>query len=202
MWIASSSSASYPSQPSNEHFGSIYIYEGLPDTGIMLGFSIPMGIGGGTTPISAPTGVPALGDVWCWALSRSCCSATLAARSAKQWRQAHGLNFTWLTTGWRLGSKQWILFTFIFCFLGTLQVSPLSANEAAQLPEGEVRVLGFDDRSHLTAEQDVAAHVDLPLRALLLWKALHGFLCGLQANKGMHLLRRGYLHLWVNTFPP
>ncbi|TNN85627.1 hypothetical protein EYF80_004260 [Liparis tanakae] len=34
-------------------------------------------------------------------------------------------------------------------------VSPLSANEAAQLPEGEVWVLGFDDCSHLTAEQDM-----------------------------------------------
>lgn len=60
------------------------------------------------------------------------------------------------------------LLTFIFCFLRALQVPPLCANEAAQLPKGEVRVLGFDDRSHLTAEQDVAAHVDLPLCTLLL----------------------------------
>lgn len=43
--------------------GSIFIFEGLPDTGVMPGFSIPMGVGGGTTPISAPTGVPALGDI-------------------------------------------------------------------------------------------------------------------------------------------
>lgn len=50
-------------QPSSVHWGSIFIYEGLPDTGVMLGFSIPMGVGGGTTPISAPTGVPALGEV-------------------------------------------------------------------------------------------------------------------------------------------
>lgn len=57
----SSSSASFSSL--SVHWGSICIYEGLPDTGIMLGFSIPMGAGGGTKPISAPTGVPALGDV-------------------------------------------------------------------------------------------------------------------------------------------
>lgn len=53
--------------------------------------------------------------------------------------------------------------TFIFCFPGALEVPPLRANEAAQLPKGKVGVLGFDDCSHLAAEQDVAAHVDLPL---------------------------------------
>lgn len=58
--------------------------------------------------------------------------------------------------------------TFVLCFPGALEVPPLCAHQAAQLAEGEVRVLGFDDCSHLAAEQDVAAHVDLPLRALLL----------------------------------
>lgn len=72
--------------------------------------------------------------------------------------------------------------TFIICFPGTLEVPPLCADEAAKLPEGEVWVPGFDDRPHLTAEQDVATHVDLPLGALLLWKALYGFWCGLQVN--------------------
>lgn len=56
-----------------------------------------------------------------------------------------------------------ILLTFVLCFLGTLQVPPLCANKAAKLPKGEVWVLGFDDRPHLTAEQNVATHVDLPL---------------------------------------
>lgn len=67
------------------------------------------------------------------------------------------------------------LLTFVFCLLRAFQVSPLCANEAAQLPKREVRVLGFDDCSHLAAEQDVATHVDLPLCTLLLRKALYGF---------------------------
>lgn len=72
--------------------------------------------------------------------------------------------------------------TFVFCLPGALEVPPLGADEAAQLAEGEVWVLGFDDCSHLTAEQDVAAHVDLPLRALLLGKALYGFRRGLETK--------------------
>lgn len=55
------------------------------------------------------------------------------------------------------------MLTFILCFLGALQVPPLCTDEAAQLSKGEVGVLGFDDRSHLAAEQDVATHVDFPL---------------------------------------
>lgn len=44
-------------------------------------------------------------------------------------------------------------------------------------------MLSLDDRSHLAAEQDVAAHVDLPLGALLLGKALDGFGCGLESKQ-------------------
>lgn len=80
-----------------------------------------------------------------------------------------------------------LLLTFILCFPGALQVPPLSADQAAQLPEGEVWVLGFDDGSHLTAEQDVAAHVDLTLGAFLLRQTFYGFWCGLQTNTGGHL---------------
>lgn len=69
--------------------------------------------------------------------------------------------------------------TFILCFLGRLQISPLRAHKTAELAEREIRVLGLDHCPHLAAEQDVAAHVDLPLRALLLRQALKGFWCGL-----------------------
>lgn len=60
----------------------------LPGTGGMAWFSIPIALGGGTTPIIEPTGVPALGEACCccccWrTLSRSCCSTSLAARSVK-----------------------------------------------------------------------------------------------------------------------
>lgn len=62
----------------------------LPGTGGMAWFSIPIALGGGTTPIIVPIGVPALGEAccccWCccWrTLSRSCCSTSLAARSGK-----------------------------------------------------------------------------------------------------------------------
>lgn len=61
--------------------------------------------------------------------------------------------------------------TFVFSFLGALKVPPLGSDEAAQLAKGEVGVLGFDDCSHLAAEEDVAAHVDFALRALLLRQA-------------------------------
>lgn len=44
-------------------------------------------------------------------------------------------------------------------------------------------MLSLDDCSHLTAEQDVAAHVDLALGALLLRKALDGFWCGLESKQ-------------------
>lgn len=71
------------------------------------------------------------------------------------------------------------VFTFILSFLGRLQISPLGAHETAELAEREVRMLGLDHRPHLAAEQDVAAHVDLPLRSLLLRQALKGFWCGL-----------------------
>lgn len=48
----------------------------------MVWFIIPIVLGEGTTPISAPTGVPALGEACFWGgLSRSCCSTILAARS-------------------------------------------------------------------------------------------------------------------------
>lgn len=58
--------------------------EGLPDTGDMVWFIIPIVLGEGTTPISAPTGVPALGDACFWGgLSLSCCSTILAARSER-----------------------------------------------------------------------------------------------------------------------
>lgn len=60
------------------------------------------------------------------------------------------------------------LLTFILCFLGSLKVPPLCAHQSTQLPEGEVRVSSLDHRSHFTAEQDVAAHVHLPLGPLLL----------------------------------
>lgn len=59
-------------------------------------------------------------------------------------------------------------FTFILSFLCGLQASPLSAHQSTELSEREVRVLGLDDGSHLAAEKDVAAHVDLPLCPLLL----------------------------------
>lgn len=55
------------------------------------------------------------------------------------------------------------MLTLVFCFLGAFKVSPLCADETAQLTEGEVWVLGFDNCTHLAAEQDVAAHVDLTL---------------------------------------
>lgn len=37
----------------------------LPGTGGMAWFSIPIVLGGGTTPIIVPTGVPALGEACC-----------------------------------------------------------------------------------------------------------------------------------------
>lgn len=37
----------------------------LPGTGSMAWFSIPIVLGGGTTPIIVPTGVPALGEACC-----------------------------------------------------------------------------------------------------------------------------------------
>ena len=52
--------------------------------------------------------------------------------------------------------------------------SSTGAHQPAQLPEGEVGVPGLDDGPHLAAEQDVAAHVDLPLGALLLREPLDG----------------------------
>lgn len=61
---------------------SCCLWEGLPDTGVMVWFIIPIVLGEGTTPISAPTGVPALGEPCLKnGLSRSCCSTILAARS-------------------------------------------------------------------------------------------------------------------------
>lgn len=69
-----------------------HTWEGLPAIGVMLWLSIPMGVGGGTTPMSAPTGVPALGE-FCAALSRSCCSATLAARSESNTKDKNNLMF-------------------------------------------------------------------------------------------------------------
>lgn len=59
-------------------------------------------------------------------------------------------------------------FTFILSFLSGLKVPPLSAHQSTEFSKGEVRVLGLDDGSHFTAEEDVATHVDLPLRPLLL----------------------------------
>lgn len=61
-----------------------------------------------------------------------------------------------------LNIKKFIL-TFILYFSGTLQVPPLCTNKTAQLPKGEIWMLGFDDCSHFTAEQNVTTHVDLPL---------------------------------------
>lgn len=93
-----------------------------------------------------------------------------------------------------------LLFTFILSFLGRLQISPLGAHEAAELAEREVRVLGLDDRPHLAAEQDVAAHVDLPLRALLLRQALKGFWCGLQDEKrstALHIVFYSFADLYA-----
>lgn len=61
----------------------------LPATGVNCWLSIPIGVGGGTTPIRAPTGVPARGEGFCCCAARSlsCCSATLAARyCAAHWR--------------------------------------------------------------------------------------------------------------------
>ena len=77
-------------------------------------------------------------------------------------------------------AQKTLLLTLIFGLLGALQVPPLGAHQPAQLPEGEVGVPGLDDGPHLAAEQDVAAHVDLPLGALLLGHALYlrsGLLC-------------------------
>jgi len=78
----------------------------------------------------------------------------------------------------------WRILTFVLGLLGALQVPPLGAHQAAQLPEGEVRVSGLDDGPHLAAEQDVAAHVDLPLGALLLGQALDGLRRGLEDAGG------------------
>lgn len=62
---------------------SCCLWEGLP--GDMVWFIIPIVLGEGTTPISAPTGVPALGDACFWdGRSLSCCSTILAARSVRR----------------------------------------------------------------------------------------------------------------------
>lgn len=68
-------------------------------------------------------------------------------------------------------SCAWSLFTFIFCFLGCLKVSPLCPHQSAELPERVVWVLGFNHSSHFTAEQNVATHVDFPFRTFLLCTA-------------------------------
>lgn len=59
-------------------------------------------------------------------------------------------------------------FTFVLSFFSGLKVPPLCAHQSTEFSKGEVRVLGLDDGSHFTAEEDVATHVDLPLRPLLL----------------------------------
>lgn len=68
----------------------------------------------------------------------------------------------------------------------------------AEFPEGEVWVLGLDDRSHLTAEQDVATHVDLPLGALLLGHPLHGLGSRLQSSKGESVMSSLYCHCYTH----
>lgn len=45
-------------------------------------------------------------------------------------------------------------------------------------------MLGFDDGPHFAAEEDVAAHVDLALRALLLRQAFDGFRGALRTRRG------------------
>lgn len=79
--------------------------------------------------------------------------------------------------------------TFVFGLPGALKVPPLGSDEAAQLAEGEVGVLGFDDGSHFAAEEDVAAHVDLALRALLLRQAFDGFRRALHTRRG-HIIHK------------
>lgn len=79
--------------------------------------------------------------------------------------------------------------TFVFGFPGALKVPPLCSDEATQLAEGEVGVLGFDDGSHLAAEEDVAAHVDLALGALLLRQAFDGFGRALRTRRG-HIVHK------------
>lgn len=169
--------------------GVHHTWEGLPAIGVMLWLSIPMGVGGGTTPMSAPTGVPALGE-FCVALSRSCCSATLAARSESTTKDKNNLMFhgepgdivSLYQISFVKNSKLW-LFTFILSFLSGLKVPPLCAHQSAEFSKGEVRVLGLDDSSHFTAEENVPTHVDLPLCSLLLRQTLDRLWCGLWKNE-------------------
>lgn len=142
--------------------------EGLPDTGDMVWFIIPIVLGEGTTPISAPTGVPALGDACFWGgLSRSCCSTILAARSGREKSLRSKLQFA-SANALHQRVHERLPLTFVLRFLGSLEVPPLCAHEPTQLTEGVVWVSGFDYCSHFTAEQDVATHVHLPLGPFLL----------------------------------
>ena len=146
----------------------------------MVWFIMPIVLGEGTIPISAPTGVPALGDTCFWGgRSRSCCSTILAARSAT-YRNNYVL--TSLHIKELLHPITSSPLTFILCFLGSLEVPPLGAHQSTQFPKGEIWVSSLDDCPHFTAEQDVATHVDLPLGPFLLWQALH-FRCGLHEKK-------------------
>lgn len=74
-------------------------------------------------------------------------------------------------------------FTFVLRFLSGLEVPPLCAHQSTEFSKREVRVLGLDDSSHFTAEEDVPAHVDLPLCPLLLRQTLNGLWCGLWENE-------------------
>lgn len=159
------SPASIPCRRVVKH--SCCFWEGLPDTGDMVWFIIPIVLGEGTTPISAPKGVPALGDACFWdGLSLSCCSTILAARSE---RDKSFLNYHSLQKSVHPRIQELILLTFILRFLGSLKVPPLCTYEPTQLPEGEVWVSSFDHCSHFTAEQDIATHVHLPLGPFFLW---------------------------------
>lgn len=99
-----------------------------------------------------------------------------------------------------------LILTFIVSFLGGLKVPPLGAHQATQLPEGEVWVSSFDDGPHLTAEQDVATHVDLPLGPFLLRHALY-LRSGLQWKTEMQVKKQFVFHhdnmglccLWVGV---
>lgn len=59
-YAAVNSPASFPCCLAAKHW--CCYREGLPDTGDMVWLIIPIVLGEGTTPISDPRGVPALGD--------------------------------------------------------------------------------------------------------------------------------------------
>ncbi|KAG7244660.1 hypothetical protein INR49_029679 [Caranx melampygus] len=80
---------------------------------------------------------------------------------------------------------------------GEEAVPPLGANESTQLPKGEVWVSSFDDCSHFTAEQDVAAHVDLSLGPSFFDKP---FTLGVDFMK--KIKKRHFKHVFLKNVQP